>query len=58
MSITPKPKLTLANASSLADGATNELSVRRVLDGKSLLIVGGTGFLGKVWWAMLLDLAL
>ena len=56
MSITPKPKLTLANASSLADGATNELSVRRVLDGKSLLIVGGTGFLGKVWWAMLLDL--
>ncbi|MCC7535088.1 MAG: AMP-binding protein [Deltaproteobacteria bacterium] len=30
------------------------LDVAATLAGKKLLVIGGTGFLGKVWWAMLL----
>jgi long-chain acyl-CoA synthetase len=30
------------------------LDLRRVLSGKRLVVVGGTGFLGKVWWTFLL----
>jgi long-chain acyl-CoA synthetase len=30
------------------------LKVREQLAGKRILIMGGTGFLGKVWWSMLL----
>jgi hypothetical protein len=32
-----------------------QLSVRRALAGKKLLIIGTTGFIGKVWLAMLLE---
>lgn len=31
-----------------------ELDLSSVLGGKRLIVVGGTGFLGKVWWALLL----
>ena len=30
------------------------LKVRELLAGKQILVMGGTGFLGKVWWSMLL----
>ena len=33
---------------------SNKLDVREVLDGSRLLVMGGTGFLGKVWLSMLL----
>lgn len=31
------------------------LDLDRTFEGKRLIIIGGTGFLGKVWWSMLLD---
>lgn len=31
------------------------LSLRQTYNGKRLLVIGGTGFLGKVWWSLLLD---
>ena len=34
---------------------TLPLDVARVVDGARLVVVGGTGFLGKVFWSMLLD---
>jgi long-chain acyl-CoA synthetase len=37
----------------MAGAAT--LDVSRVLDGSRLVVLGGTGFLGKIFWAMLLD---
>src|SRR5690348_18212785 len=36
------------------DGAALALDVAQQLDGARLVVVGGTGFLGKVWLAMLL----
>jgi len=30
------------------------LKVRELLSGKRILVMGGTGFLGKVWWSMVL----
>ncbi|MGE3672790.1 MAG: hypothetical protein AB7K71_24160, partial [Polyangiaceae bacterium] len=30
------------------------LSIREQIRGRRFVVVGGTGFLGKVWWAMLL----
>ncbi len=37
------------------NGHTPRLELRRLLAGKRLVVVGGTGFLGKVWWAYLLS---
>ena len=34
---------------------TNPLSVRHALAGKHILLIGGTGFIGKVWLAKLLN---
>jgi long-chain acyl-CoA synthetase len=36
-------------------GRVGTLDVSRVLGGSRLVILGGTGFLGKVFWSMLLD---
>src|SRR3954468_1345290 len=37
------------------NGATPPLELRKLLSGKRLVVVGGTGFLGKVWWSFLLS---
>jgi hypothetical protein len=37
------------------NGGPGELSVRRALTGKNILVIGVTGFIGKVWLAKLLD---
>ncbi len=36
------------------DVASPSLDLSALLGGKRLIVVGGTGFLGKVWWALLL----
>ena len=38
----------------LVDPMADTLNVRAQLDGARLLVMGGTGFLGKVWLSMLL----
>ncbi|MCC6214227.1 MAG: AMP-binding protein [Polyangiaceae bacterium] len=38
-----------------ANGAAPALDLDRVLGGKRLVVIGGTGFLGKVFWAFVLD---
>ena len=38
-----------------ANGTPPRLELGRLLSGKRLVVVGGTGFLGKVWWAFLLS---
>jgi len=37
------------------NGHAPRLELGRLLSGKRLVVVGGTGFLGKVWWAFLLS---
>lgn len=37
------------------NGRRPPLEVARLLEGKKLVVIGGTGFLGKVWWAFLLS---
>ncbi|HEY6459201.1 MAG TPA: SDR family oxidoreductase, partial [Polyangiaceae bacterium] len=37
------------------DQRTETLDVARIVDGARLVVLGGTGFLGKVFWSMLLD---
>ncbi len=37
------------------NGAVPKLDLKRMLSGRRLVVVGGTGFLGKVWWAFLLS---
>lgn len=37
------------------NGASNPLDLKRMLSGRRLVVVGGTGFLGKVWWSFLLS---
>src|ERR1043165_7548416 len=37
------------------NGTPPRLELARLLSGKRLVVVGGTGFLGKVWWAFLLS---
>jgi long-chain acyl-CoA synthetase len=44
-----------SQANRAPNAAPKELSIREQLDGGRLLIMGGTGFLGKVFLAMLLD---
>ena len=36
------------------NGVTRPLDVHTLLRGKRLLVMGGTGFLGKVWLSMVL----
>jgi long-chain acyl-CoA synthetase len=38
-----------------SNGHTPRLELGRLMSGKRLVVVGGTGFLGKVWWAFLLS---
>ena len=38
-----------------APAPDSPLDIRGLLSGARLLVMGGTGFLGKVWWGMLLD---
>src|SRR5258706_9012523 len=38
-----------------ANGAPPRLELGKLLSGKRLVVVGGTGFLGKGWWAFLLS---
>ena len=42
-------------ALSKTNGHTPRLELGRLMSGKRLVVVGGTGFLGKVWWAFLLS---
>jgi long-chain acyl-CoA synthetase len=42
------------SAGSLTNGAAPELDLERLFRGKRLVVVGGTGFLGKTWWSFLL----
>ncbi len=37
------------------NGSIEPLEIGRLLSGKRLVVVGGTGFLGKVWWSFLLS---
>ncbi len=43
------------SAAAAAATATSALDVSSLLAGSRLLVLGGTGFVGKVFWAMLLD---
>ena len=45
---------TLANGSAAPATAIPPLDVRAQLEGSRLLILGGTGYLGKIFWVMLL----
>ncbi len=37
------------------NGAAPKLDLKRMLSGRRVVVVGGTGFLGQVWWAFLLS---
>lgn len=41
-------------AAGAAGAARGPLELRQLLAGKTFVVIGGTGFLGKVWWAHLL----
>ena len=38
-----------------ATSSRGPLDVARVMDGARIVVVGGTGFLGKLFWAMLIE---
>lgn len=38
-----------------SNGSAPKLDLARLFRGRRLVVVGGTGFLGKVWWAFLLS---
>src|ERR1700735_4040080 len=40
---------------STMDQQNDRLDVARIVEGARLIVLGGTGFLGKVFWSMLLD---
>ncbi|HWP08245.1 MAG TPA: AMP-binding protein [Polyangiaceae bacterium] len=42
------------NGAALANGAEHALDLEALLEGKRLVVVGGTGYLGKTWWSFLL----
>ena len=48
------PKITAPVVRFDANGNQTPFSVRRALRGKHILLIGGTGFIGKVWLASLL----
>jgi phosphoserine phosphatase len=50
----PCPKIYMPVVRFDADGNQTPFSVRRALHGKHVLLMGGTGFIGKVWLANLL----
>jgi long-chain acyl-CoA synthetase len=53
---TTQPAAFVPNADQLAPAATPKpLDIHAMFDGSRLLILGGTGFLGKIFWLMLLD---
>jgi long-chain acyl-CoA synthetase len=37
------------------NGAARPLDLEKLFDGRRLVVTGGTGFLGKVWWSFLLS---
>jgi long-chain acyl-CoA synthetase len=42
------------SAGPLTNGAASELDLEKLFRGRRLVVVGGTGFLGKTWWSFLL----
>ncbi len=50
----PSPKVNLPVVHFHSRNGTGPLSVRESLRGKHILLIGGTGFIGKVWLASLL----
>src|SRR4029077_17407389 len=50
----PSPKIELPVVHSNSHTVDSRLSVREALRGKSILLIGATGFIGKVWLANLL----
>jgi alcohol-forming fatty acyl-CoA reductase len=50
----PSVRVTTPNVHYRRNGDADRLSVRETLRGKSILLIGGTGFIGKVWLANLL----
>jgi len=48
------PKITVPVVEFNGRGSDGDFSVRRALQGKQILLIGGTGFIGKVWLANLL----
>lgn len=42
------------SAGSATNGAASELDLGKLFRGRRLVVVGGTGFLGKTWWSFLL----
>ena len=47
--------MTSAASSGPTDGQRSRLDLEGILRGRRLVVVGGTGFLGKVWWTFLLS---
>jgi long-chain acyl-CoA synthetase len=48
------PEAAVAHARERANGAPRPLDLEALFRGKRLVVVGGTGYLGKTWWSFLL----